>query len=43
MDGCLTFENISDTEFDQLREEGWILISVDNFETNNFVFKFRRG
>ncbi len=44
MDGCLTIENISDAEFDQLKDEGWVLISVDNFyDDKNFVFKFRKN
>lgn len=42
MGNCLTIENVSDAEFEQLQKEGWVLISVDRYENESFVFKFRK-
>ena len=40
MGTSMTVENISETEFRQLQSLGWVLICVDNYLSNKFVYKF---
>ena len=43
MGSLMTVENISDAEFVRLQQMGWLLVCVDNYRSNRFVYSFRRA
>jgi hypothetical protein len=43
MGTSMTVENITESEFRQLQQLGWILVCVDNYLYKKFVYRFKKN